>query len=70
MMLAVTTATGRLACVRVLPEGEQRRNHWKRESREKQDGEQASHQETGRFQFTASIAAGHGVIPYVSRRFE
>ena len=46
MMLAVTTATGWEASVGILCECKQRRNQWKREGREQQDGEQASH-ETG-----------------------
>jgi|HubBroStandDraft_1064217.scaffolds.fasta_scaffold30382_2 hypothetical protein len=56
MMLAVTTATGWEASVGILCECKQRRNQWKREGREQQDGEQASHKEDGRFQCTASFA--------------
>ena len=43
MMLAVATATGREASVRILSEREHRRNQGKREGREQQDGQQASH---------------------------
>jgi hypothetical protein len=43
MMLAVATATGREASVRILREREHRRNHGKREGREQQDGQKASH---------------------------
>jgi hypothetical protein len=43
MMLAVTTATCWQASLRILRKCEQRRNQRKREGREQQDGEQASH---------------------------
>ena len=43
MVLAVTTATCRQASFRILRESEQWRNQRKREGREQQDGEQASH---------------------------
>lgn len=45
MMLAVATTAGREAGVRILREREQRRNQWKREGRQQQDGEQASHRD-------------------------
>lgn len=44
MMLAVATATGWEARVWILREREYRRNQGKREGREQQDGEQASHE--------------------------
>lgn len=47
MMLAVATATGREASVRILREREHRRNQGKREGREQQDGQQASHKRSG-----------------------
>src|SRR5580658_9260730 len=43
MMLAMATATSRKAGIRVLREGEHRRNQRKREGGEQQNGEQASH---------------------------
>ena len=43
MMLAVATATGRKASIRILRECQQRRNQRKRESREQQHGEETSH---------------------------
>jgi hypothetical protein len=49
MMLAVTTAACRQAGIRILRKCEQRRNQRKREGREQQDGEQASHGESDSF---------------------
>ena len=45
MMLAVATAARRQTCVGILRERKQRREHGKREGREQQDGEKASHKE-------------------------
>ena len=68
MMLAVAAAAGWEAGVRILREREQRRNQGKREGREQQDGEQASHGRPDGFQCTASCA-GYvlGSFLYVAR---
>jgi hypothetical protein len=62
VMLAVATATGREAGVRILGEREHRRNQGKREGREQQDGQQASHKKIRQFKCTASLAGECAVL--------
>ena len=63
VMLAMPAAACRKAGVRVLRKCEQRRNHGKREGREQQDGEQASHETWMRLVYGVPTNNGSYQVP-------
>lgn len=65
MMLAVATAAGRKASVRILRECQQRCNQRKRESREQQDGEEASHSKSDSSSLRPQPQVAYAGLPFI-----
>jgi hypothetical protein len=69
MMLAVTTAARREASVRILRKRKHWRNQRKREGREQQDGEQASHDKSDSFSLRPQPQVAYAGLSLYLRRF-